>query len=1088
MQEVVTYVVEVARQRNMQIRFVNSIPVDFKKESLKTAAQWPESELEGVSAMLERSLQTLKVQSKEQAQALIEDFCATMFSHQDRFFSLDFLIEEHNKEPAFVALRKVLDDLPLNRNIWSKLDCATQMTLLLPSRLRRQLKAIASHFHDNLETCSEEEVASSLAKYMRDFTVSDKKLVDSSDGIISYFWNIITGPKTYSGDLLSDNFRKCMEMPLQEAYKAWSHSVAKYINVAESALPAALTEEMQKSLVLSCEADKTKLISDAFSKLRSTWREQHIEDLTTTIRLLLVTILRERTVLECIDFSIKLSARSSSIGKVLFNREIPLNSWLCDFDALERVVAFAEESGRVVLYRFNKQFTTLEIYKQVKLSLRTALALPAAELLLVDGFIYATDANGMIQSVNVNNQQSSRAVNIQPLGLRNSSLFALADNMALGFVRTLEVLDTTEGTQFTKLYAVASDDFRNIPVIHVEDLAPPFNNLEKTRDVIVYRLVVTVKRESFRIQHPKEHSVNGNTTSDLAEGGEADHWLREFYHLYEKFPVRGLIQDVDDSRVPLRLHFIACAAMTDAVKNSGRNYFQILMRDLRKLNKPLFGMDLTQDMVFETEVVMSKVAVRPLRRFLLKLVTFVPIQICRAEANSLTILTNGEATSMDSRGHLVQAVQIARSIRFGLLSPLLESWPGRCVAITCMGKQSTGKSYLLNHLTGSSFAIAGARCTDGAWMSAQILPKNNVLLVTLYFEGLMSVERTEQEDIFLSVLNASISMLTIFRMEMRFDKDIEDLFGRFQKGVRLFKGDPRLFRGKLYMSVKDVNSNAQQGVMNEFATNILKLISLNKDSNFLVDHYCGQLDINCSPPLGTIGYYQSLRHAQNYIENSLCAGNEGFQNGKKFLDCIRLVLAKIAILDWTSLDASAKQFQLSEIISQLPGLIRTGCILPFDYKAREEEIEQYLKENMLQAHSEKVINVDLATLSREYPTLSAKWEQLNLLVDLDSCLDWNIDVGFDCCSTEDNIIMKVHESIKQLYQLFLTSARIKEGKVLGVTVADFDIFLSFFVRRRKARISMYVKQILGGIVPDEWKRSRTAISRAIPDSFVTLSK
>ena len=53
---------------------------------------------------------------------------------------------------------------------------------------------------------------------------------------------------------------------------------------------------------------------------------------------------------------------------------------------------------------------------------------------------------------------------------------------------------------------------------------------------------------------------------------------------------------------------------------------------------------------------------------------------------------------------------------------------------------------------------------------------------------------------FLSVFNASISMFTIFRMEMRFDKEIDDLFARFQKGVALIKVDPSLFRGKLYMS------------------------------------------------------------------------------------------------------------------------------------------------------------------------------------------------------------------------------------------------------------------------------------------------
>ncbi|GMG18619.1 unnamed protein product [Phytophthora fragariaefolia] len=387
-----------------------------------------------------------------------------------------------------------------------------------------------------------------------------------------------------------------------------------------------------------------------------------------------------------------------------------------------------------------------------------------------------------------------------------------------------------------------------------------------------------------------------------------------------------------------------------------------------------------------------------------------------------------------------------------------------------MGKQSTGKSYLLNHLTGSSFAIAGARCTDGAWMSVRVLP-TNVMLVVLDFEGLGSFERTEQEDVFLSVLNASISMFTIFRMEMRFDKEVDDLFARFQKGVALIKGDPSLFRGKLYMSVKDVNPNDQKGVLDEFIAKFQKLVGANKDNNFLLDLYSGQLDINCSPPLGTINYYQSLMHAQNFIETSLCGVETvGFRSGKAFLNCIRLVLAKIAILDWTSLDEGAKQFQLSEVSSKLPGLLRTGCIIPQEYASRNEDIPQYLKEDIILAGNGKVIDADLSLMVIEYPTLAEKWAELSENVDLDAIADWEIDLGYDCCSVTDETIEQVHGAIKQVLRLFLRSnTSIHGGKMSREIITEFDAFLAFIVRRRKARVSIWAKQMFGSKVPEEWK-------------------
>ncbi|KAH9289584.1 hypothetical protein KI387_033701, partial [Taxus chinensis] len=74
--------------------------------------------------------------------------------------------------------------------------------------------------------------------------------------------------------------------------------------------------------------------------------------------------------------------------------------------------------------------------------------------------------------------------------------------------------------------------------------------------------------------------------------------------------------------------------------------------------------------------------------------------------------------------------------------------------------QSNGKSYLLNHLSGSLLDVARGICTDGVWMKIRLDAK--CLYVLMDFEGLGSFERTEQEDMLLFVLNAAISNLTNF--------------------------------------------------------------------------------------------------------------------------------------------------------------------------------------------------------------------------------------------------------------------------------------------------------------------------------------
>ncbi|KAE9250593.1 hypothetical protein PF002_g4708 [Phytophthora fragariae] len=339
--------------------------------------------------------------------------------------------------------------------------------------------------------------------------------------------------------------------------------------------------------------------------------------------------------------------------------------------------------------------------------------------------------------------------------------------------------------------------------------------------------------------------------------------------------------------------------------------------------------------------------------------------------------------------------------------------------------------------------------------------------------GLGSFERTDQEDVFLSVLNASLSMFTIFRMEMRFDKDIDGLFTKFQKGINLLKNDERLFRGRLYMSVKDVNPNDRHGVLSEFQRKFHKLLTANREQNFLTEMYSGQLGINCSPPLGTSGYYDSLRHARQLIDK-LVRGTEssrGFKSGSSFHDCIRLVLAKISILDWTAVDESSQRLEMNELHRKLPGAIRTGCLIPVDAQTKEENILQSLKDPLLCDESNMSL-LDLEQLSRDYPGLVESWASVNQEVSLDEIDDEDVDFGPSVCAHLSTDSTSIHFALLNLFQryLALTSKGALE-KITDQDYASFDAMLSFLVCRRKAKVILWVKQFLGSErFMDEWEQ------------------
>ncbi|KAH9289242.1 hypothetical protein KI387_033359, partial [Taxus chinensis] len=171
-----------------------------------------------------------------------------------------------------------------------------------------------------------------------------------------------------------------------------------------------------------------------------------------------------------------------------------------------------------------------------------------------------------------------------------------------------------------------------------------------------------------------------------------------------------------------------------------------------------------------------------------KLICLVPLQIVRAEINGMVALKDGLQIPHDI--NYVDSVSLANSVRFGFYDTVLNSWKGKIKVISSMGKQSSGKSYLLNHLSGSLLDVSGGRCTDGVWMSISTTEDSShaydqeddrCLYVLLDFEGLGSFERSEQEEMLLSVLNAAISNLTIFnKKDFHLDKDTDSAFKRFQ--------------------------------------------------------------------------------------------------------------------------------------------------------------------------------------------------------------------------------------------------------------------------------------------------------------------
>jgi len=97
---------------------------------------------------------------------------------------------------------------------------------------------------------------------------------------------------------------------------------------------------------------------------------------------------------------------------------------------------------------------------------------------------------------------------------------------------------------------------------------------------------------------------------------------------------------------------------------------------------------------------------------------------CIQQGNLLPLKDGFTATKISTR----------REIRFGVLEEILAK-VGNLKVVSIMGKQSSGKSYLLNRLFRTRFDVSAARCTEGIWLSLSFIEGQT--FVVLDCEGLL---------------------------------------------------------------------------------------------------------------------------------------------------------------------------------------------------------------------------------------------------------------------------------------------------------------------------------------------------------------
>ncbi|ORX89069.1 hypothetical protein K493DRAFT_306093 [Basidiobolus meristosporus CBS 931.73] len=313
-------------------------------------------------------------------------------------------------------------------------------------------------------------------------------------------------------------------------------------------------------------------------------------------------------------------------------------------------------------------------------------------------------------------------------------------------------------------------------------------------------------------------------------------------------------------------------------------------------------------------------------KWLIQLGCLLPIQIAIAKDNQFVPLKDGVSChSFDDQLVGGDIPTLTANCTLGWYESIFSYYCDYPVkVVSSMGSQSLGKSFLLNHLADSSFAGAATRCTEGIWLSLTPTKDQNgpYLCVLLDFEGLKSIERTPQEDVLMNLFNAAISNMILFKNDFAIGRDIHDLFQRFQSGATIFDPaqNPSLFHSHMVIVIRDVPASDRSEIVREFQSKFSQIVSKEGEDNFITKLHGSRLSILPWPIFNDPQFYTTF----NSIGQMLSQQKITHNNARQFLQNIKVLMCKMKICDWSSLDNNIIQIRTKSLAAFLDHAIATG--------------------------------------------------------------------------------------------------------------------------------------------------------------------
>ncbi|PKY13750.1 hypothetical protein RhiirB3_425628 [Rhizophagus irregularis] len=414
--------------------------------------------------------------------------------------------------------------------------------------------------------------------------------------------------------------------------------------------------------------------------------------------------------------------------------------------------------------------------------------------------------------------------------------------------------------------------------------------------------------------------------------------LKDAYGLmFEKYPIENCIDSEQNSSLSLKI--VIDIDENNEIEKYGKKFeeyitkiFENLKHSTKKpaeiLKKFSTSVIAFQELDIENTKYQKEFSSQyNLGEWIIQLCCLIPIQIAKMRNNLFQPLKDGllldesDQVELDNNSYSFYLDGIVKNISFGWYEGVFKYFGNKKIKIvSSMGEQSCGKSFMLNHLIGTTFDASAMNCTEGVWMS--LVNTKEYIYVAFYFESLKSYKRTPQEELFLILFNTLVSNLILFKVENQSYVKIDSLsmMQRFQDGVVLFESDSKISQANLCIIIKDVPKTKREYTIKELKSKISQLVSEEGEDNFISKMYKGKVDCIPWPIFNNDAWFKALSIVNKKLEKQ----EVKYENAITFLQNIKVIMAKLKICDWGSLDESLIQIRIARLGRLLPIAISYG--------------------------------------------------------------------------------------------------------------------------------------------------------------------